>query len=281
MTRLVLLLLLTIPFPAKSTEILLRHLIDGRNSLWTMDGITRESETAISSVPDQNWEVAGMGDFNGNGSPDILWRNTLDGSNAIWLMNGSTVQSTQFIPPVADTNWEIMGISDFDKDGKDDILWSYALDGRNAEWLMNGFSVKTGAFIPDSGDINWAVVGVRDMTPDYSGFWQANSVLGGPVSMQVATVGGQQELTATYLNFFDGHFHMFEGNLVGNVARVLLSKSTAIASMVVDVEFTSPTTVTLTTVSCVPRQGFSCLLPIGSVTSLQKCNNPGVSCIFE
>ena len=37
-----------------------------------------------TTVADQNWKVAGTGDFNGDGKSDILWRNTSTGDNAIW-----------------------------------------------------------------------------------------------------------------------------------------------------------------------------------------------------
>ena len=35
-------------------------------------------------MADQNWKIAGTGDFNGDGKSDIFWRNTSTGDNAIW-----------------------------------------------------------------------------------------------------------------------------------------------------------------------------------------------------
>jgi hypothetical protein len=35
-----------------------------------------------------NWVLAGMGDFDGNGSTDILWRDNNTGTVAIWLLDG-------------------------------------------------------------------------------------------------------------------------------------------------------------------------------------------------
>jgi len=52
-----------------------------------------------------NWQVVGVGDFNGNGEDDILWRHALSGENSIWFMNGASVVSTPSLPTVTDLNW--------------------------------------------------------------------------------------------------------------------------------------------------------------------------------
>ena len=39
---------------------------------------------ARQTLADQNWKVAGTGDFNGDGKSDIFWRNSSTGENAIW-----------------------------------------------------------------------------------------------------------------------------------------------------------------------------------------------------
>jgi peptidyl-Asp metalloendopeptidase len=36
-----------------------------------------------------DWQVAAIGDYNGDGYSDILWRNPLNGANSIWEMNAS------------------------------------------------------------------------------------------------------------------------------------------------------------------------------------------------
>ena len=37
-----------------------------------------------------DWQIAGVGDFNGDGRADILWRNS-DGQVVEWFMNGANI----------------------------------------------------------------------------------------------------------------------------------------------------------------------------------------------
>ena len=52
-----------------------------------MSGVTVVGGDFLSN-PGPGWQVAGTGDFDGDGNADILWQNA-DGTPAIWLMNGT------------------------------------------------------------------------------------------------------------------------------------------------------------------------------------------------
>ncbi|MGB5082811.1 MAG: FG-GAP-like repeat-containing protein [Burkholderiales bacterium] len=82
----------------------------GSNSLWLMSGTTIwGGATQFATVPDLNWGIAGVGDFDGDGKSDIAWRNRVTGENAAWLMNGATILSRPALPAVPDLNWSIAG----------------------------------------------------------------------------------------------------------------------------------------------------------------------------
>jgi len=66
--------------------------------------------------------IAGIGDFDGNGSEDILWRDT-SGNVSIWLMNGTSILSTTVLGNVPLT-WTVAETGDYNGDGMTDILWT-------------------------------------------------------------------------------------------------------------------------------------------------------------
>jgi hypothetical protein len=69
---------------------------------WSMNGsqVTASQQVTLQgspAMPDASWQIAQIGDFNGNGKSDILWRNS-DGALADWTMNGPQITSAQEAP---------------------------------------------------------------------------------------------------------------------------------------------------------------------------------------
>src|SRR5439155_1105806 len=106
-------------------DILWRNASTGENYLYPMDGLAiMPSEGYLRTVADQSWQVAGIGDFDGDGKADILWRNSSSGQNYLYPMNGTTILGTEsYLRTVADLNWQVQAVGDYDGDGKTDILW--------------------------------------------------------------------------------------------------------------------------------------------------------------
>src|SRR5437879_2013417 len=93
----------------------------------------KASEGYMRTVTDPTWQVAGIGDFDGDGKADIVWRNSASGQNYLYLMDGTAIKPTEgYLRTVADLNWQIAAVGDSDGDGKRDILWSTSSTGQNS-----------------------------------------------------------------------------------------------------------------------------------------------------
>ena len=94
-----------------------------------------------------NWQVAGIGDFNGDGISDLLWRDS-NGTVTDWLGTASGAFTGNYANSAAilGTSWQISSIGDFNGDGKDDILWRDT-SGHVTNWLGS----SNGSFVDNSG----------------------------------------------------------------------------------------------------------------------------------
>jgi FG-GAP-like repeat len=170
--------LLTVPDVARASafadfnadnrsDILWRNSSTGENYVYLMNGTTiLPGEGYLRTVADQDWQVAGSGDYNGDGRADILWRNSASGENYIYFMNGATIIGEGQVRTVTDQSWRIAGSGDFNGDGRDDILWRNAATGENYVHLMNGASIVGEGYLRPVPDLDWKVVGVGDFNFD-------------------------------------------------------------------------------------------------------------------
>jgi hypothetical protein len=52
------------------------------------------------------WQIAGVGDFNGDGFADLVWQNTSTGQVAIWFLKNGVISSGLYLPTMPLT-WQI------------------------------------------------------------------------------------------------------------------------------------------------------------------------------
>jgi len=117
-------------------DILWRH-INGTVTDWlgtASGGFTGNFANANLALTTE-WQIAGTGDFNGDGYDDILWRHA-NGTVTDWLGQADGGFTGNFANAnLALTNdWQIAGTCDFNGDGRDDILWRHT-NGTVTDWL--------------------------------------------------------------------------------------------------------------------------------------------------
>jgi hypothetical protein len=107
-----------------------------------------------------NWQVAGVGDFDGNAATDVLFWDPSSGNLGQLIVNNGQ-QTWQSIGWAA-TNWQVAGVGDFYGNGTDDILFQDPTTGNLGEFVMNdGQPTWEGVGWAAS---NWQVAGVGDIT---------------------------------------------------------------------------------------------------------------------
>jgi streptogramin lyase len=148
-------------------DVFWRNGASGENYVYPMNGTAiLPTEGYVRTVADLDWQVAGIGDFDGDGRADLLWRNASTGENYMYFMSGNTIVGEGYVRTVADLNWRTAGIGDFDGDGYDDILWRNASTGENYMYFMNGLSIVNEGYLRTVSDLAWQIAGVGDFNGD-------------------------------------------------------------------------------------------------------------------
>ncbi len=113
---------------------------DGTNAIWQFTGPGPADFAAAfpPGVP-ANWQARGVGDVNGDGTPDVVWFQPSIGLVAIWLMgsNGAVTAATYPAAVGAGSPWTIAAVGDVDGDGRADIVWRHGITGEVLVWNMS------------------------------------------------------------------------------------------------------------------------------------------------
>ena len=93
-------------------------------------------------MPDTNWRIVGIADFNVDGQTDLLWQHQTSGLIGLWYMNGLTkiegggvLLSPEQVP---DTDWKIRAVAYVNGDRHPDLIWQHQTTGLISAWLMKG-----------------------------------------------------------------------------------------------------------------------------------------------
>src|ERR1043166_8863489 len=125
------------------------------------------SKFVIFGTPDLGvhplpYQVAGVGDFNGNGTDDVLWYNPNNGATEEWVMaNGQWSQTIG----LGSHGAQVAGVGDFNHAGTDDVLWRNPATGALDEWVMHNGQWAGSIGLGNHGT-DWQGAGVGDFNAD-------------------------------------------------------------------------------------------------------------------
>jgi diaminopimelate epimerase len=150
----------TSDFDESNTSDVLWRGTSGVLMVWEMSEGKRAGFTIMDGAT-ATWSVAGVGDFNNDGTADILWR--AGGTIMTWeIGDGAHTGST--VVGGAGSSWSIAGIGDFRGNGTSDILWRDA-SGTVAIWGINN-GLQAGASVIANPGGTWDIAGVGDFNSD-------------------------------------------------------------------------------------------------------------------
>jgi hypothetical protein len=131
-------------------------------SWWTMNGSAATG--ANYHEVDPAWQVADVGDFDGDGRNDLVWRRASDGATYLWTLDGLGFKGFFDLGILDPAQWALAGAADLSGDGKADIVWRGA-DGTVYAWLMNGGAIASQGVIANPGP-QWVIADLADMDGD-------------------------------------------------------------------------------------------------------------------
>jgi hypothetical protein len=156
-------------------DILWRNRATGAMVIWYAGSSDRKQTVRFDwgtylEMPD--WEIASIGDFDGDQVSDVLWRNRTTGDNAIGFLVNNDIEEVYWYAyptnPVVISAWKVVGTGDFDGDGRSEILWRNGSTGANVVWRFTDFESNT-AFVATglpTVSAPWKVAGVGDFNGD-------------------------------------------------------------------------------------------------------------------
>lgn len=159
----------------RHADILWRNRTTGTMVIWFSASAVRSQVLGFDwgmnpGTPD--WDIAGIGDFDGNGVSDLLWRHRVTGNNAIGfrVSNGFEADFWYVYPtnPVANLAWRVVGTGDLDGDGRSEVLWRNGATGANVVWRFTNVSSNSAFTSTSLSTVNapWNVAGVGDFNGD-------------------------------------------------------------------------------------------------------------------
>jgi len=142
-------------------DIFWRNASTGDNFVLLMQGASvLAGSGSVTRVPEQQWQIMAIRDFNGDGRDDVYWRNSATGQNALWLMNGIQITTNAHVYNEPNMSWKIVNSGDYNADGMADLFWRNMSTGQNYVQFYNGTQIlPISGYTTQVADQAWQVTG--------------------------------------------------------------------------------------------------------------------------
>lgn len=114
------------------------HPLDGQVAWWRMRGRAQAPQTyfPVAVGGGSGWDIARVGDFDGDGHTDLLWRNSGNGLVVIHYLTLDGIAGFQFLQSVPFAQWRVDAVGDLDGSGTEDLVWYEVATGNVVRWMM-------------------------------------------------------------------------------------------------------------------------------------------------
>ena len=122
----------------------------GLTEIQLLNGLTPIGGGVVApafSLPE--WQVAGVGDFNGDGSNDLVFRDTITHVTEIQFLRGLDPAGGGLVdaPAFASAEWDVAGVGDFNRDGHTDLVFHDHVTGATEFLFLNGITPLGGGAV--------------------------------------------------------------------------------------------------------------------------------------
>lgn len=119
---------------------------NGENyEVWSVDGSVGEWSTSTLAAVEDDWTIAAIGDFSGDGIDDIVvWQ---ESTGYMYAWENGDADTKRWVGALDQSGWEIAAVGDYNGDGKEDLLLRETTTG----W--GGLGYWGGAYAGDWNDL--------------------------------------------------------------------------------------------------------------------------------
>jgi hypothetical protein len=160
--------------PSCPADVLWFNYSNGNVVAWIIQNAAVTSGPVLGSGAPSQWQLVGVGNFEGNGTDDILWENQSTALVGAWVITAGSNYSAPTVTGweglgYATSGWALVASGDLGN-GTADVLWENNSTGVVEAWIIsNGAVASTPTLSTASPPSQWQILGAGNLTGQTSG----------------------------------------------------------------------------------------------------------------